>query len=599
MDRSLRPGARLLPALSLAAAALCSVALFLLLFLQIYSSDDYLYLTFLDRGLSGFLADMKWHYAAMNGRLLIHSFACAALHFGHPAVGLLGLAVLWAACLAGLRLCRTEKLPLTGAAVFLAGLLLLPDRVMQQGVLWTAAFYNYVFPIPLLLAALLLLRRQREAARLRPLGVPAAAAAALLSGATTELFGLLSCVLFGWELLWALLRRERRGWLSLLSLLSAAGGLALVFLSPATAARADGELQLSLQALSARLVSLGGLFRSSGRLLLLLVLLQAGLALAGFRRGKLPLLFLCGAGSVLPGLLLLLPEGAAGRIACPALLAVLLAEALLFALRREDGLALLLLAAPLSLLIMLSTDSTHYRTLAGFGVFVLLALAACAEKAKPRPVLRAVPVLLLTAAALAVVLPGLPARLHNYRVDRQNEAQAALAARSGEMELRLDYDLNYSYESIFIPDHRLFSYYRKHYGLDGTTRFRALGHTIPAVYVNGRELEASAFPGGTTVLYPLSALLDALGADWERPAADCFRFTWKGVRYELGPNDGPSRYQNAALRWTDPAGTAHCELTWLVPSSISEERYLTQTALETLLGLRFERTPERIAVWTE
>lgn len=599
MDHGLRRGARLQPALCLAALALCSAALFLLLFLQIYSSDDYLYLSFLDRGLSGFLADMKWHYAAMNGRLLIHSFACAALHFGHPAVGLLGLAILWAACLLGLRLCRTEKLPLVGAAVFLAGLLLLPDRVLQQGVLWTAAFYNYVFPIPLLLAALLLLRRQREAERLRPFGVLAAAGAALLSGASSELFGLLSCVLFGWALLWGLLRRERRVWLSLTALLLAAGGLALVFLSPATAARADSELRLNLQTLSDRLVSLGGLLRGSGRLLLLLVLLQAGLALTGFRRGKLPLLCLCAAGAVLPGLLLLLPERAAGQLACPAMLAILLAEAVLFALRGEDGLALLLLAAPLSLLIMLSTDSTHYRTLASFGLFVLLALAACAEKAGPRPAIRTLPVLLLTAAALAVVLPGLPARLHNYRVDRQNEAQAALAARSGEMELRLDYDLNYSYESIFIPDHRLFSYYLKHYGLDETTRFRELGHTIPAVYVNGRELEASAFPGGTTVLYPLSAMLDALGADWERPAADCFRFTWKGIRYELGPNDGPSRYQNAALRWTDPAGTAHFEITWLVPSSISEERYLTQSVLESLLGLRFTRTAARITVQTE
>ena len=163
MDRSLRRRARLQPALCLTALALCSAVLFLLLFLQIYSSDDYLYLSFLDRGLTGFLADMKWHYAHMNGRLLIHSFACAALHFGHPAVGLLGLAVLWAACLFGLRLCRTGKLPLAGAAVFFAGLLLLPDKVLQHGVLWTAAFYNYVFPVPLLLAALLLLRRQREA----------------------------------------------------------------------------------------------------------------------------------------------------------------------------------------------------------------------------------------------------------------------------------------------------------------------------------------------------------------------------------------------------------------------------------------------------
>ena len=580
-----------------ACLTVCSLCLFLLLFLQIYSTDDYIYLNFLDRGLTGFAEEMKWHYSNMNGRLLIHAFACVALHFGHPAVGVMGLAAVWGCCLLGLRLCRTERGVLTGAAVFFAGLLLLPDPIMQRGVLWTAAFYNYVFPVLPLLALLLLLRRQRQAERLRLPGLLAVAAAAWFSGAGTELFGLLTCVLLAWDLAWGLFRREKRCWLSLLALAAAAAGLALIFLSPATASRTESELRLTLQMAKEQIGKHGALLRSSGRLLLLLAALQGSLAWFGCRYGGPLLRWLCGAGFLLPGLLYFLPERL-GQFLYPALLAVLLAEAAVFRLRGESGLAFLLLAAPMSSLLMLFNDSMHYRTLASFSVFALLALAACLEKCEGKGVPgKTVPVLLLTVGACAVVLPTLPARWSNYRVDRQNEAHAAQAARTGEMEICLDYDLNYTYESIFIPDHRLFPWYLKHYGLEKeTTRFRETGRTLPRVYVNGEELQASAFPGTSSVLYPLSAMLDALGAEWERPAADRFLFRWKGASYTVEPNAGGDRYSNARVTRQDGAGTEQTWTLWLVPSSYSEERYLTQEAFEALFGLHVQRSRERITV---
>ena len=603
MDHSAARESALLRRLTLACLAVCSLCLFLLLFLQIYSTDDYIYLSFLDRGLSGFVEEMKWHYSDMNGRLWIHAVACVALHFGHLAVGVLGLAIVWACCVLGLRLCGTKRAALTGAAVFFAGFLLLPDLIMQRGVLWTAAFYNYVFPILPLLTLLLLLRRQRQAGRLRLLNVLALVAAACLSGASTELFGLLSCVLLVWELGWSLLRREKRSWLTLLALAAAAGGLALIVLSPATSARAESELQLSLQMAKLQLAKHSALFQSSGRLLLLLAALQLALLCFGGRQSRL-LRLLCAAGMLLPGLLYVLPEQLAGQFLYPAMLAVLLAEALLFAKRGEMGLASLLLAAPMSLLLMLFNDSTHYRTLASFSTFVLLALAACVERSERKDtgknvVKIAVP-LLLTLGACVVVLPTVPARWSNYRVDRQNEANAARAAQSGEMELCLDYDLNYTYESIFIPDHRLFPWYLKHYGLEkDKTRFRETGRTVPAVLVNGKELQASAFPGTSSVLYPVSAMLDALGADWERPAADRFLIRWNGASYTILPNESENRYANAKLVWTDSSGTAQERIVWLVPSSYSEERYLTQDVFAQLFGLRFRRTRDSITVELE
>ena len=577
------------------ALALCSAVLFLFLFLQIYSCDDYLYLTFLDHGLRHFLESLRWHYANMNGRLLVHAFACAVLHFGHLSVALCGLGILWGCLLLGLRLCGGERSPLTGAAVFFAGLLLLPMKVMQHGILWTSAFFNYVFPLPLLLALLLLLRRRLRAPRLRAGGVFALAAAALVCGGTTELYGLLSCALLGWELLWALLRRKKHAWLLALALAAAAGGLTTIFLSPATAARMDHEVRLTLPTLLSRLTDHAALFRTCGNLLMLLAGHQILLAIYSRQNGKSLLLWLCAAGALLSGLMYFLPERAAGLAVYPALLVLLLVEAFLFAQQGEDGFSALLLSIPLTLLILLNTGSSVFRTLTPFALFLLLALAVCAERIRLPSARKTTLILLMTVGALIFTLPTLPARLNNYRADRENEENAAAAVSSGEMTVRMDYDLQYVYRSIFLDD--FFENYLEHYGLPREgIRFVQVGHTLPDVYVNGQPLDVSVFVGDATTFYPLWATFRSGGAAFSRPGPHQYLLSWNGVDYTLTVDPDSTHYHNSVVTWTDPDGTERRKSVRVSYSGVTEDPYLMERDFENVWGVSFRHTDRCILI---
>ena len=597
MDHDLSGRERFYCILCLAALGISLAVLFLMLFLQTYSCDDYVYLSFLDNGMTGFLENMRWHYASMNGRLLIHSVVCIVLRFGHPAVAFTGLAILWGCFFLGIRLCRrrTGGLPLTGAVLFFAGLLLLPFKVMQQGILWTSAFYNYVFPLLPLLVLLLLLRKQQSAGTLRFGGVLLVAAAAFFSGGSTELYGILTCSLLGWELLWALIRREKRIWVILLAIAAAAGGLALIFLSPATAVRVGKEVRLDLKTLLERLADQGSLFRRCSGMFLQLAGLQAALAFFG-RRKRMPLLIAGGTvGALLSGLLYLLPERWAGSIIYPAILAVLLAEALLLAPRGEDGLAELLLGAPLTLLIMLATSSTVNRTLAAFSLFELLALADCTEDCRPHPLVKTFAVCLLTAGALAVTLPDLPARLNNYCVDRKNAAAAVTASETGEMTVCMDYDLRYSYRNIFLDD--LFPWYMKHYGLtEERTRFLVTGSSKPVVCLNGQRLDLIAFPGDIMAAYPLQKLMNAAGAECEIPEPNQCVIRWKGLRYTVVCDPDSTHYHNTRVSWTDPDGTEHSCAAHRTPSWITEDFYMIEDVFENVWDMQFRHNNDSILI---
>lgn len=588
MDQSLPRGSRAARGLTAAALTVCSALLFLLFFLQIYSCDDHLYMCFLDRGPEEFLEQMQWHYNEWNGRLLVHGVASVALHFGHISVALIGLASLWGCFLLGLRLTGAKGLPLTGLVLCLAGILLLPLAVLQEGVMWISAFYNYVFPFLLLAALLLLLRRQRSAERLRWYEAPALLLLAFCCGFSTELYGLLCCALLGWTLLWALLRREKRPWLILPALAAAAGGLALILLSPATAGRAGEEVRLEGEILLENLKAQGALLRSYDCMLPLFVGLQAGLALFGRRKGKPLPGCLCAAGALFPVLLLVLPEQGPGWLSYPALLAVLLAEALLLTLRGEEGMGLLLLAAPLVQLIMLFTQSYVPRTMAAFALPLLPVLGACVERGGLRAWHRPALALLLTAAALAVTLPSVPDRVYNYRVSRQNEASADLAVSTGVMEAHLDYDPRYYYHLDFIDP--MFPWFLRHHGLSPEqTVIHPAANRKPLIFVNGKQVDTPAILGRQTTFYQLRSIADGIGAEFECQKPYQYRIIWNGVAYSFDCDADSAHYRNTVVRWTDPEGEAKQVKTHMQYLNNCGEPFCDEAFFQQLWDLQFEQ----------
>lgn len=588
MDQSLPRGSRAARGLTAAALTVCSALLFLLFFLQIYSCDDHLYTCFLDHGLGKFLELMQWHYKEWNGRLLVHGVASVALHFGHISVAVMGLAFLWGCCLLGLRLSGAKGLPLTGLVLCLAGILLLPLAVLQEGVMWISAFYNYVFPFLLLAALLLLLRRQRSAERLRWYEAPALLLLAFCCGFSTELYGLLCCALLGWTLLWALLRREKRPWLILPALAAAAGGLALILLSPATAGRAGEELRFDAESLLENLKAQGALLRSYDCMLPLFVGLQAGLALFGRQKGKALPGCLCAAGALFPVLLLVLPEQGPGWLSYPALLAVLLAEALLLTLRGEEGMGLLLLAAPLVQLIMLFTQSYVPRTLVACTLPLLPVLGACVERGGLRAWPRLALALLLTAAALAVTLPSVPDRAYNYRISRQNEASAERARSTGVMEAQLDCDPRYNYHFDFMDP--MFPWFLRHHGLTPEqTVIHPAANRKPLIFVNGKQVDTPAILGRQTTFYQLRSIAEGIGAEFECPEPYRYRLSWEGVTVSLDCDADSAHYRNTVVRWTDPEGETRQFRTRVQYLYGCEEPFCDEAFFQKVWGLQFEQ----------
>ena len=575
------------------------LSLALLFFLQLYTTDDYLYISFFDHGLRGFAQQMRWHYAHMNGRILIHSFPCLVLHFGHWAVALFAMGTLSGIYLLGIKLCKGKLLSVSGAVIFLSGLMLLPRKILLSGVYWVSAFYNYVFPILLLLALLLLRGKLREGTKHRGLTVLAMLAAALCAGGSTELFGLLSCGVLGLFLLDELRGKQKDAWLTGLALVFAMVGLFLIFLSPATRQRAGVESKLTLDAILRELNTQSKLLRDCAALTLPFVLLQAGLAVHGGKPDKpwLPLLSL--SAIAVWGLIFILPQDASGNLAYPVLLAILLAEAVVFSGKHQQGLAVLLLCAPMCMIIMSATKSSGYRTLAAFSVFQLLALAVCVNQIVGFKNLRALLAILMTVGAMTIFIMDVPHYQHNWSVDEKNHQQMTQGLKTGNAEISMDYDMNYMYRCLYTPDSAsCLDWYLKWIGFNRSkTRIHISGHTTPSINFNGKDFESfSAFFNLEKTLYPLKDLAAELGAEYENTANDLITIRWNGVSYRFTTDRDPEKFKNTIVQWTDLNDESHYYETRSHNSLLTGEKYLDQEALEYIFGFEFERTADKIYI---
>lgn len=589
-----------------AVAWICFSVLFLafalLFFLQIYTTDDYLYISFLDHGLLGLVRRMHWHYDHMNGRILIHCFPCLVLHFGHWAVALFAMGTLSGIYLLGTKLCQVKTISPVGATVFLAGMMLLPRKVLISGIYWVSAFYNYVFPILLLLTALLLHNKLRKAEKHKTLLMLSTFAAALCAGGSTELFGLLTCGILGLFLLDELFRKQKNAGLTGLTLVFAILGVLLIFLSPATRHRAGEESKLSLEAILKALSIQCQLLRNSAALSLPFVLLQAGLAFLGGKPGKhwIPLLSL--STIVVWGLIFILPQDTVGNLAYPVLLVLLLAEAVVFSGKHQQGLAVLLLCAPMCMIIMSATKSSGYRTLAAFSVFQLLALAVCVEQITALKNHRCLLTIMISVGALALFTVDFPHYLHNWRVDEENHRQMLQGIESGSANISMDYDMNYMYRCLYTPDSAsCLDWYLEWIGFDSSkTQVHVSGHATPAICFNGKVLEeASAYFNLEKTLYPLKDLMVELGAEYENTANNLITIRWNGVSYRFLSESHKVKYKNTIVQWNDLNGESHYYETRSQNMLVTNEKYLDQEALVYVFGFQFDITEDMIYIWSD
>ncbi len=559
VEAKTRPGEKAGRILLWVSLGLCLAAAAYLAFTTLLCADDYWYRNFFRYGFKKYLETMKLHYETFNGRVLVHVAAQAILRAGNVAYVLTVLAFLLAAPSMALLSRGGEKrdLPMA-AALFAGGFLLIPRDFMVMGVLWTSSFCNHVLPVALICGSVWLfssaLRRERRGAAVWA----GCLVLAFAGGATTEQTGIAAVLLMGYFFVKSLCLRRGR-WMTFLSLLLSAAGIASVFLSPATMNRMRGGAHLGGLAATVR-----GMYESLGPaaaeyvssplmplLLAALYLLAAGKLAKRIRRWPYLLGGACSllavstfflSGGVLTAVFLLLCFAAAAS-----------GVALMAAGEETPG--LLTLFGMGMLAIILATDMAQNRTLLPACLYLLAAVSSmAAEKLRRRsPLCAGLAAAALTLTALTMLVPMLRGVTYNYGVELENRENEKRAHETGRLNYRIDYDFDYTYikmSASFEPA------YLEGIGLDTDTEICYYGVEWPNLYVNG-ELLFPVYPGPDGLPMFHIRLIEEFGGrvdpingnyghlDLTMPGIHCIMTTQSEDR--------------STFTWTDADGTEHTE----------------------------------------
>lgn len=518
----------------------------------IFAMDDFAYAAYWRGGLSAFWERTVLHYQQMNGRALVHAVAQTVLASrSEEFCGVVNFLVLCGVfCLAWQALGRREAGgPLSFALLPAALLLLLPPESVRETLLWTSAFYNYVFPMALLLLQIGLVGRWQESGSWK-LGL-AAGMCSFLAGATTELYGLMSAAA---ALLLALCRlvRTRSGWPRLLlSLPCAALGAYTVFASPATQLRMGAEMAAAGEALTAGRwdAVAGALFgpEGGGALAAVLALFLAAALLGAADKARRVLLV------GIPFALLMAPTMAVDAQFDTALVLTAAMAVLLLFQRGLEPAGALLAAGGCGALAIAQTGSVAPRTVLPFLLSVMLAAAALfvralgeLDKAVPRDWQLTLPAVALAALTLAVLTGYAPtgrAIAQNAALDRDNRLAVRQAAEIGGDALYcVDYDPRYCHRGI-ARDADAYRNYLLLYGLTEEQLWFTSGRE-PWVSLDGRRLHTLAgwleLGEETLPLFPVAEVLERLGGS----------AVWKGDGFAM-ELDGRS------CLWADSHYTFH------------------------------------------
>lgn len=579
---------------------LCCAAVFaMLFFIQSVSglyADDYNYSVFWRDGPAQFVKRNVEHYLTFNGRVLVHLAAQTLLAFPHWVSAAVDTALLLLTGLLGMKTLRGERdrrETLAGAALFGASLLLVGREVLRESLLWMSAFYNYFFPIILLLPACAAWEKWLRQGRWGQLWwlLPVQ----LLCGATTELCGAMATAATGClSLCW--LWRERpglgRGWRSALAPLMNLLGYLTIFLSPATRNRAESTASFSLAALLHSVHPWAqNLLRPDGIVPVLLLFCLAAALYGGIQGGKLRLLMLgLPVAAALGAYLLLDSPAQAAAVVLALVMAYLLLSAAALFLEGQGLAAALLAAAVAGQLVMLPTNTFVPRTVIPFILPLLLVgasfLSRCLGALRPRRrgkgLLPSGLVCLATALSLLNFLPTAAGYWKNHLLDVKNEAAAARARETGVLYYCVDYDPQFGMDTrMFDGDYFRLTYLEMEQLSGAGLYFTSATH--PAVLVNGTRMQCPAWTDGGKAYLPIAQIVRALGGTVEWTPAS-IRYCLNGVDASLEASSMLFTCRKGEAAWTVDA---HSEVL-----ACHYTNCFTPKVLEEVLGLVFRYDPE-------
>ncbi len=199
----------------------------------ILQSDDYYYASFFKDGIVNFCKLTLDHYRNVNGRVLVHFFAHCSMAFPTLITGFINLVIVFLISHFFSKIITDRKTDNTFLfyILFLSGFMLLGRGVLKEAVMWLSGFYNYVFPLFIII--LFLFFKDKSKAFMYSL--------AFLSGATTEQWGFGFICMLCFLLVFSFPKEKtaRKILIHFSPAITALLGYMSIYLSPATLHRAS------------------------------------------------------------------------------------------------------------------------------------------------------------------------------------------------------------------------------------------------------------------------------------------------------------------------------------------------------------------------
>ncbi|MGM9551567.1 MAG: DUF6056 family protein [Clostridia bacterium] len=486
-------------------SALGAVLLTLLLISAVFfsfsvlQSDDYYYSTFWQKGPLEFIRLTINHFKTVNGRAIVHFFAQTALFLPRILRAVFhSLVILAIGILSGkfIGLDKSKKSLYIYLLLFYSAFYILSPKIMREAIMWTSAFYNYVFPALLILIALTLCKKKGFLTLL----------ICFISGATTEQWGITSVAMICAVLYFSLPVRKTFDILlkHFSPVFMALLGYMTIFLSPATLSRITNFAHAEVSASLFDLQRFGEtLFTSSAIHIVLFIVISMVPAFVNKGRysillfGFMPLFFTLTHNihhSYISSLIVFL---------CYLLLC-------LWVFYKSES-CVFILGAIVSLVIMIPTNTFEYRI--AFPCVILLIISSLSilfslkVHLHKKIILPVVSIVIIF--SLALFYPTFMGFCKNYQIEKTNFDAIKDARNTSILYYNIDYNKNYAVRQMF-NDGYFYQTFLSLYHLDNCKVILVSENNTPIKY-KGKILNVKGYMQDGITYIPMRAFLEETG----------------------------------------------------------------------------------------
>ncbi|MDY3928630.1 MAG: DUF6056 family protein [Clostridia bacterium] len=453
--------------------------------------DDFIYATYFYDGIGGFFKRTIEHYMQMNGRAFIHFVLELVLIFKDrlffaviPAM-LLGVFISFRD--------NNKNLAMYLGLCFM-GTMLMPVKILREGMLWMSGAANYIFPVIFAVSGYFAFIRLIGEKKISIFYI----IFFFLCGQTTEqcaviiISGIAVYVLFG--------NLKKLSKSNIIYLCCIVTGFLVVVLSPGTSSRIGAETAQKLPLFKSFDNLYTMVFENIG---IMWIFIASLIALASSEKKIMKIVL--GTSVVVLIMSLFGFYSAAGWIF---VFAALMTVFLLIAKRKKCEYCILFLSALLSVAMLVFSTSYGYRNLMP-AILIMMGITASALSEITEDIFKRNMILVVCfVISAAVFTPKIAGYISNRSIINDNIS----AVKTGDKDVYYNVDLNNTYAyNQFFTDSFYEEGYRRIYKVDDNTKIHLKGKDFRDFHCGNVFCERPAYEKNGTLYYPLRDTAEAYG----------------------------------------------------------------------------------------